>query len=280
MKHFLAFATCLLILLTSCGNATEPVVEETSSAPKVAPGTIEVDESPTVIYFTQVDELRMREAPTTESRVIMKLPMGQRLIYLNEQSKEKITVTLKGVAVEDNWKRVKLERSTGGKSVDGWVFGGALKEEVASYRNVEGDQYVRDINFLPGSVIRPILGLDIEPGPIYKGQINYRKTVGGNYVKNGEFALTGEAKLAELGEDSNQRLIVRYTGTYVDNKENGLFERKLTGYENKNVAQIMFENGRCLWSEIKGEGEGEMYEFREEEPGSCTFRYLEDGLRE
>lgn len=267
-----------LLVLSACGGSSETALEE-AGAPQVAPGTIEIDESPAVIYFTQVDELRMREAPTTESRVLTKLPMGQRLIYLNEQSKEKITVTLKGVAIEDNWKKVKLEQSSGGKSTIGWVFGGALKEEVASYRNVKADLYVRDINFLPSMVVKAVIGLDIEPSCIYKGQIGYRKTLGGDYVKNGEFSLTGEAKLSELGEDSSQRLIVRYTGAYVDGKETGLFERKLTGYENKNVAQLFFENGRCLWSEIKGEAAGETYEFREEKPGSCTFQYLEDGLK-
>jgi hypothetical protein len=209
MKYPLALVASFLVFFTSCDNSTEPVPEEeTSNLPRVTPGTIEIDESPAVIYFTQVDELRMREAPDTKSRVITKLPMGQRLIYLDEQSEDKITVTLKGVAVEDNWKKVKLERSSS-KSITGWVFGGALKEEVASYRNIGGDQYMRDINFLPGRVVRPIIGLDIEPQHTYQGQIGYRKTLGGDFVKNGEFSLTGEAEIAELGEDPEQRYIVK-----------------------------------------------------------------------
>lgn len=273
----------LLILLTSCGNSTDGAVAETTeepSAPAIAPGTIEVDNaSSAVTYFTIVDELRMREEPSTESRVITKLALGEQLVYLNEQSKEQLTVKLQGTTVQGNWKKVSVDPQGNGKTITGWVFGGALKEEVANYRNVKDDQYVRDINFLPGKVVRRVIGLDLETTYTYKGQIGYRKSLGGDYVKNGKFFLTGEAKITELGEDSNQRLIVRYTGEYLDGKEQGLFERKLNGLENTNVAQIFFENGRCLWSEIKGEGEGEPYEFREENPGSCTFGYLEKGLQ-
>ena len=128
-----------LIFLFSCdriskalsGNetTTEPVQEEEEF---VVPENID-DESPYLI--TIVDKLTMRSRPSIEGDFVTKIPEGDSLIYLNEQSSDWLNFKLRGKYFHEPWLKVEIKKS--GKK--GWVYGGGvsfdsqMREEAKRY---------------------------------------------------------------------------------------------------------------------------------------------------
>ncbi len=76
----------------------------------------------TTRIYTWVDKLRMREMPDTKSKIIKELSAGDPLQFLNEKSDFTQKITLRGIAFDEPWLKVK---TSDGKT--GWVYGGGVK---------------------------------------------------------------------------------------------------------------------------------------------------------
>ena len=111
----LAFSTISIGLLLSCNGDKTPEKQEM------------VDIKPVVIkeqvtyYITTVDNLRAREGELKSSAVVAKLKEGTIVKYLNQESSKKETVTLRGKAHTEPYRKVLVD----GKD-EMWVYGGGL----------------------------------------------------------------------------------------------------------------------------------------------------------
>ncbi len=84
--------------------------------------------------YCKVNNLRVRELPDLNSKVIAMLSEGETVVYLKERSDKTETVELRGQKVTAPFYRIKTQ-----KGESGWVFGGALsfKQEIdQNYRAV------------------------------------------------------------------------------------------------------------------------------------------------
>ena len=73
-------------------------------------------------YITTVDNLRAREGELKASKVMAKLPEGTIVKYLNTESSSKETITLRGKAHTEPYRKVLVD----GKD-EVWVYGGGLE---------------------------------------------------------------------------------------------------------------------------------------------------------
>ena len=120
MKYSIVLIFAFLIisfgLLTSCnGDKTLEKQEMVDIKP------VEVIEQVTY-YITTVDNLRAREGKLKSSTVLAKLKEGTIVKYLNQESSKKETVTLRGKAHTEPYRKVLID----GK-VEMWVYGGGLE---------------------------------------------------------------------------------------------------------------------------------------------------------
>lgn len=275
--RLLFFALSLLLVLACNKQPAGNEVVDTPPAP-TPQSRLETTavEDPT-IYRTTVDELRLRESGDSKSRVIAKLPRGQKLISLEEASTETFTATLGGRKVTDVWRKVKLPEQKDGKDVIGWTFGGALKEEVITYDPLPDGRYERMFEEISPKEMSRILGLDTDEYKRYSGRISYRKTPTGLYLKDGQFEVVGTMKIEEAPDET---FTDTFVGQFVDDKLDGKIIRYVYGYESKSEATIFFRNGNCEWGYMREEGEGVIMVSDQKKMGTCTFTYLIDGLVE
>lgn len=76
------------------------------------------------VQFTSiVDQLRLREAPGPDARVLATLPENTRLTYLHQTAGPETEVVLRGQKVKGRWRKVRSETNVRG---EGWVFAGGL----------------------------------------------------------------------------------------------------------------------------------------------------------
>lgn len=120
------FIILLMVLLSACGGedtseaaqAAAPVPEKPKktekTAPKKAPATGNT--------IALVDNLRIRDQPGTDGKVVATVDERAELIWNNEKSDQKETITLRGVALTEHWVKVQIPNTT----KEGWVFGGAI----------------------------------------------------------------------------------------------------------------------------------------------------------
>lgn len=101
-KSFLIFT--LIIGLASCKS--EPKQQPTSAVTRLT---------------TNLDEVRLREAPGEDGKVLRSLPKGAVLYDLGEVSDFTTKVQLRGIQFDEPWLKVRTEDGT-----EGWVYGGAL----------------------------------------------------------------------------------------------------------------------------------------------------------
>ena len=103
----------LIWSLPACKNDSQeqPAPEEEEIAPKPI----------FQVYFVNVDNLRVREAPNLESKVLDKIKEGSLVYSMNEYSERKETVTLRGKQTTAPYFFV-----NGNGFNEGWVYGGAL----------------------------------------------------------------------------------------------------------------------------------------------------------
>lgn len=70
---------------------------------------------------TNLDEVRLREAPGEDANVLRSLPKGAVLYDLGEVSDFTTKVQLRGIQFDEPWLKVRTE-----DGLEGWVYGGAL----------------------------------------------------------------------------------------------------------------------------------------------------------
>ncbi len=75
-----------------------------------------------ITIYCWVDNLRIRNAPDTDSAVLGELKEGESLSYLDEQSDHYHKINLRGRVFEEPWVKIKTR-----DGVEGWVFGGGVK---------------------------------------------------------------------------------------------------------------------------------------------------------
>lgn len=75
-----------------------------------------------VQLYAWVNNLRLRQAPDTKSKVIAELKEGDKLSFLDEKTEFTQKISLRGTLYDEPW--LKVETLTG---KIGWVYGGAVK---------------------------------------------------------------------------------------------------------------------------------------------------------
>lgn len=94
-----------------------------------------------IVFRTSVENLRLRESPNLESKVIKTVSKGENLSWLNVRSEQKATVDWKGGKVTDYWYKVFYDNN---KDSVVWVFG----KGISLYRLNIGDYDRKDsINY-------------------------------------------------------------------------------------------------------------------------------------
>ncbi len=116
---------------TGCSNTDKQKTATENNATLPAPTTTVATTTapaPNTPYITTVADLRIRETPTMNGKVLTTVAVGTLIIVTGKTSAEKVTVNLQGKSVTDVFYEVSLPR--GG---EGWVFGGAIaKKEDAT----------------------------------------------------------------------------------------------------------------------------------------------------
>lgn len=113
---------CFISLLTLLGYGCEKNTNESAvTAPKAA---LTVKEIPVekVLGFAKVDQLRIRELPSLQSRVLIELSEGDSLYYLNQSTISTLTLEMRGEKTTSPW--LKVETTTG---LNGWTYGGGVR---------------------------------------------------------------------------------------------------------------------------------------------------------
>ena len=90
------------------------------------------------IRYTWVDQLNVRDKPTTKGKVVARVKPNEPLTLTGETSPTSATIVLRGVAYHEPWYRI-----TTADKKDGWVFGGAVKEKEA----MKGNAPIKDEEF-------------------------------------------------------------------------------------------------------------------------------------
>jgi len=99
---------------TSVGKSKEAVAIDTVKKEPAPPAITEI--------YAWVNELRMREEPTTNSPIVVTLKEGEPLDYAGEKSDFTEKISLRGTLFNEPWLKVSTKS---GK--EGWVFGGGVK---------------------------------------------------------------------------------------------------------------------------------------------------------
>jgi hypothetical protein len=89
-----------------------------------------------IIFRTSVENLRLREQPNLESKVIKTVPKGTRLQWSGIRSDRKVSADWKGAKVADYWYKVKTNQDS-----IAWVFGKSI-----SFDGLIGDENVQNID--------------------------------------------------------------------------------------------------------------------------------------
>ena len=122
---------CLTVSLwTSCKSDSVPERQEMVDIKPV--------KEQVTYYITTVDNLRAREGELKSSKVMAKLPEGTIVKYLNEESSNKETITLRGKSHTEPYRKVLMD----GKN-EVWVYGGGL-EIFHSGDDIDGISSIND----------------------------------------------------------------------------------------------------------------------------------------
>ena len=264
MKNLVLIALSLFLFACQANTnnqATQDVENEKQTQNEMPQKEDKKDKN---LYYSIVDKLNVREVPDKKGTVIGTLNFGDTFEFTGEESDFKEKITLRGKVRYDSWKKVIYEAKTG------WVYGGGIAKVADMYERTDDTKYLRKINCFSSDELRDILDFELEKDFYYDGEINYR-TRDNKYLKVGKFNLHAERN-SGIGD---VMLKIKVTGNYDDDVPHGIFEEDFLGYENKMVTTINFENGKCVWSSVIGNGEGEDYSTREENPEECSFDFIQ-----
>ncbi len=112
---YLALLTVSFGLFASCKDKNPERQEMVDITP------VEVKKQATY-YITTVNNLRGREGELKSSKVVNKIKEGTIVKYLNEESKSKETITLRGKSYTEPYKKILVDGTD-----EMWVYGGGLE---------------------------------------------------------------------------------------------------------------------------------------------------------
>ena len=95
--------------------------------------------------YPWVDKLNLRDKASTKANVIDTVNNGDALELTETKSPKMETLVLRGIAYTDYWYKV---RTSDGK--EGWVFGGAVKQE----NEIKGNDYHTSFRIPPSQLIK------------------------------------------------------------------------------------------------------------------------------
>ena len=109
MKQFI-FRCLPLVLLAACNsNSTQNTAENADAAKtKVRADSTKAAAATKTVYTAGVDNLRIRETPTADGKVITTVKKGETLNLTGKKSAEKVTMDLQGEKVTDVFSEVSL----------------------------------------------------------------------------------------------------------------------------------------------------------------------------
>lgn len=129
MKKILFIVSLTFVVCTfSCKNTNSSESAQQTESNSSSKETIENTTNPTTqekaptILYAWVDKLRIREQPSTKSKIVVEVKEGTSFTYLNEKTDYKERINLRGTLFNEPW--LKIETAEGKK---GWVYGGAVK---------------------------------------------------------------------------------------------------------------------------------------------------------
>ena len=96
----------------------------------------------TTYFLARVDNLRIRNAPNLDGEVVATIPEWSKLKGLNEISKNKDKIVLRGQEYNSPWIKVQFNNRE-----LGWVYGGALVELQGEYFDDFKKKYLADKKF-------------------------------------------------------------------------------------------------------------------------------------
>jgi len=113
----------IIILIFSCKDSPFSNSSTTQEA-ETTQDTVaqEPEAAPITEIYTWVNELRMREEPTTNSPIVVTLKEGEPLDYEGTKSDFTEKISLRGTLFNEPW--LKVTTKTG---KEGWVYGGGVK---------------------------------------------------------------------------------------------------------------------------------------------------------
>jgi hypothetical protein len=98
-----------------------------------------------VVFRTSIENLRLREQPNLESKVIKTVPKGTRLQWSGIRSEQKVSADWKGMKVADYWYKVQTYQDT-----MAWVFGKGIElytihdKDFKAFNNIDSFDYQLD----------------------------------------------------------------------------------------------------------------------------------------
>lgn len=108
------------LLITSCGNESSDIQEVTHEITEIK-DTVPTEQN----LYAWVNSLNVREAPSLDSKTIIKLKENATVIYKGKESENTITSNLRGKKYTSTFKHITTE-----SGLQGWAFGAALKPLV------------------------------------------------------------------------------------------------------------------------------------------------------
>ncbi len=121
IKHILLICT-MIISIWACKDTNSSESGETDATSIDSLANANTAPVEVTKIYVWVDKLRMRESPTTKSKVIKELSAADPLTYLNEKSDFTQKITLRGTLFDEPWLKVKTKDDK-----TGWVYGGGVK---------------------------------------------------------------------------------------------------------------------------------------------------------
>jgi len=110
-------------LIISCNNTNTEQIDDTQT--QVTLQEEEEEFEAIQYYYTIVEDLRVREKPSLDGKILTTLKKNTGLIYLDEKSKHTEKVVLRSITYHSPWFKVEVI----GNGIIGWVFGGAVSEK-------------------------------------------------------------------------------------------------------------------------------------------------------
>ncbi|MEM9992073.1 MAG: SH3 domain-containing protein [Bacteroidota bacterium] len=118
MRYSILLLFGISFLLCACEK--EQASTSTAYAPVQLPAVKNIPVEDIEIY-AGVDQLRVRELPSLDSRVLVELVEGDTLYYLNTETVRTMKLNLRGKTYNAPWIKVRTQDDK-----QGWTYGGAV----------------------------------------------------------------------------------------------------------------------------------------------------------